>query len=232
MCPKDTSEAPQPLGPQLFDEVCGAPPGASAAQLQETGYTDFAEWTPTDTWAGTYTDLLQQGPGGPSSAPQDAGAARRPSTSQSSQASGPEGARFVCSPTWHYRMFDVLRRHHAMRLQQLHGCMHATALPCSSGGWSLCTMLPMNGWPSACLMHGAGHTDQRACGTEHSVSAAASSRRGECGRGHDMHAVLCPRSVAARVVPDGQRRGIRQREGRLVRARQGEGEAMGSALAP
>lgn len=94
MCPQDTAgEQQQPLGPQLFEEVCGATPSGSTGQLQATGYTNFGEWTPTETWAGAYTDLLQGQ--GPHPAQQAGGPAPDASTSHSSQASGPEGGWLV-----------------------------------------------------------------------------------------------------------------------------------------
>ena len=90
MCPQDVAEVQQPLGPQLFEEVCGATPSGSTGQLQATGYANFGEWTPTETWAGAYTSLLQEQGANP--AQQAGGAAPGASTSHSSQASGPEGA--------------------------------------------------------------------------------------------------------------------------------------------
>ena len=75
-----------PRGPELFNEVCGAPQGSDEAQSQ-AATNDFAEWTPTDLWFGGYTSMLQ---GEQPSQVQDARASRQ-SESQSSQASAAEG---------------------------------------------------------------------------------------------------------------------------------------------
>ncbi len=75
-----------PRGPELFDEVCGAPQGSDEAQSQ-AATNDFAEWTPTDLWFGGYTSMLQ---GEQPSQGQDTRASRQ-SESQSSQASAAEG---------------------------------------------------------------------------------------------------------------------------------------------
>lgn len=79
-----------PRGPQLFNEVCGAPQASDEAQSQ-AATSDFAEWTPTELWFGGYTSLLQQGQ---SLENQNAGPAKQ-SESQSSQASAAEGSLTV-----------------------------------------------------------------------------------------------------------------------------------------
>jgi hypothetical protein len=80
---KSATDMSDPPGPPLFDDVCGVERNSSGDDLKN----NYGEWTPTDFFFRSYTDLLQD-----SANPRaDAAEQTKLSESQSSQASAAEG---------------------------------------------------------------------------------------------------------------------------------------------